>query len=505
MDRLISPRQPLLERFSIAAVIGVVLWACGGDLTDSGSDTHLASSGTAHARWYVAPTATSGGTGTSSSPWGLAYALSGGGGKIQPGDTIWLRGGTYNAGPLNATVRGTAGSPVIVRQYPGERALVYGTFSVSGSDVWYWGFEQATNRLSQDRTGFDVHAARVKLINLIIRDNSGNGVGNWVDAPDAEVVGCVIYNNGYWGSSGGWPSPGSWGHGMYVQNRAPATKLLRNNIVFQQFGYGFHLYSQGDHIDNVTVQGNVAFRNGLKNGVDLINHSGSYPTTNLMVKGNWFYGNPIVWLYGDPGVTSTVDGNRIIGGACLRFLDWTAGKLTVRNNICQASGLSFAFAVDASNVSSSKMSWTSNRWYGNSSAAAWRWNGALYTFTQWKSQTGLGGSDSYAGSSAPAAALVEANPYERGAGLIVIYNPSSAGSVSVDIASIVPAGQPFSIRNVYNLSGSPLVSGTYRGGTVSVPMTVMAPPKPYNGGLGWNGITPPQVLPKFGAFRVTAR
>ncbi len=50
---------------------------------------------TASAGFYVAPTGTSSGDGSLSRPWDLATALAGAGGKVQPGDTIWMRGGTY--------------------------------------------------------------------------------------------------------------------------------------------------------------------------------------------------------------------------------------------------------------------------------------------------------------------------------------------------------------------------------------------------------------------------
>src|SRR5207248_2968252 len=48
-----------------------------------------------HAGLYAAPNGSSSGDGSSGRPWNLATALSGGNGKVQPGDTVWLRGGTY--------------------------------------------------------------------------------------------------------------------------------------------------------------------------------------------------------------------------------------------------------------------------------------------------------------------------------------------------------------------------------------------------------------------------
>src|SRR5690242_1169364 len=46
------------------------------------------------AEFYAAPNGSSAGTGSIGSPWDLQTALNGPA-NVQPGDTIWLRGGTY--------------------------------------------------------------------------------------------------------------------------------------------------------------------------------------------------------------------------------------------------------------------------------------------------------------------------------------------------------------------------------------------------------------------------
>ena len=56
---------------------------------------------------YVSPTGSAVGDGSSAQPWDLATALAGAKGRVQAGDTIWLRGGTYAPGaPLISTVAG---------------------------------------------------------------------------------------------------------------------------------------------------------------------------------------------------------------------------------------------------------------------------------------------------------------------------------------------------------------------------------------------------------------
>src|SRR3989449_3683986 len=67
------------------------------------------------AGWYAAPGGSSNGDG-SSQPWDLQTALSGGHGKVQPGGTVWLRGGTYTSA-VPSTMTGTAAAPIVVRQF----------------------------------------------------------------------------------------------------------------------------------------------------------------------------------------------------------------------------------------------------------------------------------------------------------------------------------------------------------------------------------------------------
>ena len=76
------------------------------------------------AEFYVATNASSSGTGTIGNPWTLQTALNQPS-AVHPGDTIWLRGGTY-AGHFTSHLTGTSSNPIKVRQYPGERARIDG-------------------------------------------------------------------------------------------------------------------------------------------------------------------------------------------------------------------------------------------------------------------------------------------------------------------------------------------------------------------------------------------
>src|SRR5271154_6216823 len=95
---------------------------------------------------YVAPNGTQAGNGTLAMPWDLQTGLNQPA-SVQPGDTIWLRGGVYQSAISNgfsSNLNGTAASPIIVRNYNGERATIdgqqdYTALYVAGSYTWYWG------------------------------------------------------------------------------------------------------------------------------------------------------------------------------------------------------------------------------------------------------------------------------------------------------------------------------------------------------------------------------
>src|SRR5437867_1936882 len=128
-----------------------------------------------------APAGTSRGDGSRDRPWDLATALSGGRGRVQPGDTIWLRGGTYT-GNFDGTLTGTSAAPIVVRQYPGERATIDGNLHVHGAYAIYWGFEITQSNPAGDANdayGIHVYAGSRHpfLSNVHVRGNTAFNTG----------------------------------------------------------------------------------------------------------------------------------------------------------------------------------------------------------------------------------------------------------------------------------------------------------------------------------------
>jgi hypothetical protein len=454
----------------------------------------------ARAGWHVAPGGASGNDGSSGRPWSLAYALAGAAGRIQPGDTVWLRDGIY-AGLFRTALAGAPGRPIVFRQHPGERATIDGNLRVDGPDVVFWGFEiMQSNPLAYVATkvpGLLAFGARTKFINLVIHDASQQGITFWDGADDAEVYGCVVYNNG---------THENLDHGIYVHHSSPATKVVADNVFFNNLAYGIHVYAGPNDATqrNVQLIGNVAFNNGSISAqwperVNLL-IGAEVPGEGMRVLDNMLYFSGSVgrnmWIgYTAANRDVEVRGNTVWGGAtALQVGQWSSA--TIRDN--RVGGTSDV--VNLTHASVSGQSWSGNEYYRTPIALAWRYAGTAQPFTDWQQTTGLGLADA-ALPQPPAApqAFVRPNKYEAGRALVVVYNWSRWAGVAVDLSGVLAPGERYEIRNVQALFGPPAASGTYAGGTVLIPMSGVAPPPR----LGRETRTPPVTGPHFDAFIVT--
>src|SRR5262249_55422471 len=146
----------------------------------------------------------------------------------------------------------TSTAPVVIRAYPGERAILDGagtsssesTIHLTGEWSVVWGLEvtnsdpqRTTSSTSVAWRAFGVvnYASNTKYINLLIHD-TGVAFYNDPQYDNVEVSGCIIYNNGWQGGDRGH------GHALYLKTYSgPLT--ARDNVMFDQFGYGVHAFT----------------------------------------------------------------------------------------------------------------------------------------------------------------------------------------------------------------------------------------------------------------------
>ncbi len=506
---------------AVAAVVSVTQQTARVTATRPGTATVVATYGGVAGQttivvggWYVSPTGSSSGDG-SRQPWDLQTGLNGANGKVRPGDTVWLRGGTY-VGPFTTSLTGTAAAPIVVRQYPGERATIDGgtspleTFAVDGRWATYWGFEVMQSGVARScdsciglrPTGVYVrYASDVKLINLIVHD-VGHGSYTEDAAHNIEIYGWIVYNGGNVNRTR------SDGHGLYVKNDGNGWKIARDNVIFNQFGFGIHAFTSAGSgtLKHLVLDGNILFNNGTPSGFDNPNLQlgGNAIADNDTVTGNMLYFssgggaivNARVGFNGLLNGTAIVRENYIAGGE--ETLDvgyWQA--LSVSNN----TTVSDSGAVYIHDTTTVGWQWGGNQYWRDPAAKAWTYHDTDYTLAGWKSATNLGATDQGApGKPIQPQVFVRPNLYERGRAHVAIYNWSAQPNVPVNLSNVLRVGDHYEVRNVQDVFGAPIASGTYGGGAVLIPMNGVTPPSP----IGGSPRPPLQTGPKFDAFLVTS-
>lgn len=387
---------------------------------------------------HVSPTGTASGTGSASAPWSLAHACTQPA-AVKPGDTIWLHGGDY-VGAFVCALTGTSVQPVTLRSAPGEWARIDGrgatanTLDLNGEWAVYRDFEVTNTDPSRSGSragGLNVYGSHLRVVNLVVHDTGGNGF--WSSAVDSEVYGCIVFHNGYDASDRGH------GHGLYTQN-ATGTKTIAENVFFGGYSFGIHAYTEGGAIQGFDLVGNVLFNAGVTSSVsghkDDVLVGGLKAADRIALRENlvWAIGGDtraIQLGYSVPNQAVALTDNYVIGA--LKFAQpWSAITLT-DNTLCTVTGVAPASYPDNTYLT--------------------------------KDPT------------APRV-FVRPNKYEAGRAHVVVYNWTRAATVAVDPSAVLAAGARFELRNAQDVLGSAVLSGTWTGGALQVPMTGLVPAQP---------------------------
>ncbi len=255
------------------------------------------------------------GNGSLQHPWDLQTALSQKSDVVNGDDIIWLHEGIYNGrylSNLNSTV---LNKNIVVMPFKDDKVVLNGNVTskrtsvleVRGKQVTFKDFEITfLGEFSKLQTDTDFqkvdginHASGVgcKFINLIIHNNPGSGFGSWNRTADTEINGCIIFNNGYYSNKRGS------GVGIYVQNSSEKYRLIKNNIIFNNYYKGIEVWSDNrnakeTYVKNIILENNVIFNSALVTGIPRDNliiatndNNGVNIARNIKVLNNIFYHN----------------------------------------------------------------------------------------------------------------------------------------------------------------------------------------------------------------------
>lgn len=422
--------------------------------------------------YHVTPGGSPLGNGSRAHPWDLRTALLHPR-RVKPGDLIWLHGGKYT-GTYQSHLTGTEAKPIVVRQFPGERATIDGGDSngtlmllVDGAYTWFWGFEVTSSdpgRVSAQpgswvtdlKRGEGIFTSQegkggrgCRFINMYIHD-ARQGIGFWKDAADAELYGCVIARNGWCGPDK------AHGHGVYAQN-STGTKKVIDNIVMNNFSHGIQIYgSETAPLDNFVLEGNIVFGHAAERNILI---GGGAPVRGLVFRNNIVYGASgtvaldIGWnqVTGAGADRPVIEGNYLVGRVEL----WNVRNPVFAGNTIVGVTLGFRPA-----------------WYPDN------------TYVTGPAEKNV--------------ILVRPNAYEKGRAHIVVFNWENAHDVGADCAGVLNRGDRYVVHNVLDYQGPAVVSGTYTGAPVTIPLDT----PPASVSVNASCYSSPVTGPAFGVFEL---
>jgi hypothetical protein len=378
-------------------------------------------------------------------------------------------------------------------------------------------------------SGPEVNGPGNRMIHCVVHDNSA-GLYSYSAAPNAEIYGNISYYNGYiYGGEG-------LGHGYYMQNNV-GNKWITNNFAGDNVDNGFQIYGSGGATIGFVTSGNASYDNGSLATwqYNLVVGSAAGTSGNTFDSFYSFFpltiGNGYVAI-GEYDASSSVSvtNSAFVGGNTTLIAEGIGGPAnftgnSLVNSAQNADGIPSLMLIFAqfSNQSESGIVWDNNEYYGpldlfytGNYDGLTVSDGSRQTFVGWQTASGFDAHSTYS-SALPTGAWTYVLPdkYTTKRANIIVYNwnayadgsgdllsscTGACASVAVDLSAVLSAGDQFIIQDAQNWFGPHVLTGTYQGGTVSIPMVGLGP-KPVPWGLS---VAPAHTAPAFGTFVVFA-
>jgi hypothetical protein len=402
---------------------------------------------------------------------------------------------------------------------------VLGRDIVRGTNIWFGLTPQTGN----------------KLIRIVTRDGS-NGVLDGGFNPDydygeLELYHVLAYNNGE-SSSGGTLQT----HGFYFRHQGVGTLArVRKCIVFNQVGYCLHHWAErADGLRNIQSTDNIIWGAGVlgeltgdvvanilfaaANGIGAPTR-GCICSRNVTLQLKQDARSSALLILG--GLSNTLNEDMVaednynVGGgrddtfAMVRVFQFNTGvSPNLKFNRNEWIPLHDGNIVETVQAGSLALytQWLANLWHTPAASAKWRQAAGNLSFAAWKAATGLGSTD-VAGLGRPTVNkvfVIPAKEYnaavigtEGGAldgeyGNVCFFNWESSVTVAVDLSTILASGDFYEVYNAQDITGEPVLSGQYFGGSVAFPTSGKPAPEP----IGLTPRPPISTAPFFDAFVV---
>ena len=236
--------------------------------------------------------------------WGLLW----GGRKkeVRPGDTVWIGEGTYKfanrklgSAGFEVKLAGAKGKPVVVRAAKGKRVTIDGGLSVRAPSNYLW-IRDLEIVVSENLPGGPSRVLSEGGSHPKSYNRPWGGL-NIYAGKGCKFINLVIHDNAqgisWWKGStdsevygciiydNGWKGPDrGHGHAIYTQN-ADGVKTISDCIMTGGFGQTMHAYgSKRAWVDNYLITGNIAYA-GARFLV-----GGGRPSKGITVRDNMLHG-----------------------------------------------------------------------------------------------------------------------------------------------------------------------------------------------------------------------
>ena len=443
-------------------------------------------------------------------PWQAAAATS----LIVDGEALYINGVSGNtitvnraaAGSSTAAVAHTAGTLVRMagnQLYTSGSNTTYQDIEIRNSDPlrnWNTDGAEGLRGCGVFNTGNGN-----KFVNLNTHDNL-NGIFSGSSSSNTEVYGTLSYNNGMFDDT----DQGK-GHGMYLENASGYSRIY-DNIVLNNFGNGTQLYGRTAAYPGGDIQGNVWANSGAPLGAAIRHHNlvvgpETQRIADILIQNNFFF-HPhninaynMVFGYGAGVDNGSILNNYFVGGGGIGL------ELTDVTNVTATGNKFYTSNSSGINIQSSQAAYTvnNNSYYGTASNADEFGNVTAHanqTFALWKSSTGFDSTSTISSNAMPDTVIVRPNAYQQGRANVVVYAPSAAASITVNLSqSGLVNGQAYTIQNAFNFNGPAVITGVYISLTPNIVIPLNGLSTSVAAPLG-STYTPPTTSPQLAVFVV---
>lgn len=381
---------------------------------------------------------------------------------------------------FHSMLKGEPDRPIIVRQFPGERAVLNGGILVQGEHAWFWGFEitEPDSRANSARayTSITAQSPGSRFINLHVHRGT-QAFAFWSSSPDAEIYGCVMHDFGWDGSRG-------HGHAIYTQNERGYKRII-DSVIFYGYGWNLHAYTEGGEVFNYWIEGNFSFSAGMKKRGQITDNwlvMTKVPAHRIFMVGNLGY-HPGAFTRGVRFISWGYDselvlrGNHFFGSTQAmsigrwRSVECVDNVFWARRNLVNAKPREHPAHRDA-------YLWDRNTYILPANPKPFNFSGKACDSETWRGRSGfdakgrtVAGKD---GRPTGTQVIVRPNFYEPGRAHVAVLNWDRRDSVDVDFRSFLKAGQEYQVVNVLDLEDhgldKPVVRGRFDGQPIALPM-----------------------------------